>query len=153
MENIKKSYKNNKFKISPCTWNEEFELPDRSYYVLDTQDYFEYILKEHGEKAHNPLVKIYVNKIENRLTFKIKVGYYLELLTPETMTLLGSTKYKITKDENSENVPHLEITDLVLVHFNIVNNDYQQDSRVLDLFFPNKLFGLLLDISPKYFTI
>ena len=153
MENIKKSYKNNKFKISPCTWNEEFELPDRSYYVLDTQDYFEYILKEHGEKAHNPLVKIYVNKIENRLTFKIKVGYYLELLTPETMTLLGSTKYKITKDENSENVPHLEITDVVLVHFNIVNNDYQQDSRVLDLFFSNKLFDLLLDISPKYFTI
>ena len=69
------------------------------------------------------------------------------------MTLLGSTKYKITKDENSENVPHLEITDVVLVHFNIVNNDYQQDSRVLDLFFPNKLFDLLLDISPKYFTI
>ena len=152
MENIKKSYKNNKFKISLCTWNEEFELPDRSYYVLDTQDYFEYILKEHGEKPHNPLVKIYVNKIENRLTFKIKVGYYNELLTPETMTLLGSTKYKITKDENSENVPRLEITDVVLVHFNIVNNDYQQDSRVLDLFFPNKLFGLLLHISPKYFT-
>ena len=69
------------------------------------------------------------------------------------MKLLGSTKNKITKDENSENVPHLEITDVVLVHFNIVNNDYQQDSRVLDLFFPNKLFDLLLDISPKYFTI
>ena len=94
---------------------------------------------------------IYVNKIENRITFKIKTGYYLELLTPETMKLLGSTKSKITKDENGENVPHLEITEVVLVHCNIVNNDYQQDSRVLYTFVPNKSFGQLLDISPKNF--
>ena len=72
---------------------------------------------------------MYVNKIENRITFKIKKGYYLELLTHETMKLLGSTESKITKDKNSENVPHLESTKLVLVHCNIVNNDYQQDSR------------------------
>ena len=70
---------------------------------------------------------IYVNKIENRITLKIKTGYYLELLTPETMKLLASTKSKITKDENSKNVPHLEITEVILVHCNIVNNDYQQD--------------------------
>ena len=89
--------------------------------------------------------------MENRLTFKIKARYYLELLTPKTMNLLGSTKNKITKDENGENVPHLEITEVVLVHCNIVRNDYQQDSRVLNTFVPNKSFGILLDISPKNF--
>ena len=67
------------------------------------------------------------------------------------MKLLGSTKSKITKDENGDNVPHLEITEVVLIHCNIVNNDYQQDSRVLYTFVPNKSFGQLLDISPKNF--
>ena len=81
-KNIKKSYKNNKFKISAPTWNEEFELPDGSYSVSDIQDYFEYILKKHGEETVNPSIKIYINKIENRITFKIKTGYYLELLAP-----------------------------------------------------------------------
>ena len=65
------------------------------------------------------------------------------------MKLLGSTENKITKDKNGENVPHLEITEVVLVHYNIVNNDYQQDSRVLYIFVPNKSFGNLLEISPK----
>ena len=123
-KNIKKSYKNNKFKISAPTWNEEFELPDGSYSVSDIQDYFKYILKKHETVTDNPSIRIYVNKIENRITFKIKTGYYLELLTPETMKLLGSTKSKITKDENGENVPYLEITEVVLVHCNIVNNYY-----------------------------
>ena len=90
---------------------------------------------------------IYVNKIENRLTFKIKTGYYLELLTPETMKLLGSGKSKINKDKNGENVPRLEITEVVLVHCNIVSNYYQQDSRVLYTFVLNKSFAQLLDIS------
>ena len=94
---------------------------------------------------------IYVNKIENRITFKMITGYYLDLLTPETIKLLGSTKSKITKNENSENVPNMEITELILVHCNIVNNDYQQDARVFYKFVPNKLFGQLLDISPKTF--
>ena len=70
---------------------------------------------------------------------------------PETMKLLGSTKRKINKDKNGENVPHLEITEVVLIHCNIVNNYYQQDSRVLHTFVPNKSFGQLLDISPKNF--
>ena len=70
---------------------------------------------------------------------------------PKTMNLLGSTKSKITKDENRENVSHLEITELVLKHCNIVNNDYLQDSRVVHTFVPNKSFGQLLDISPKNF--
>ena len=89
-----------------------------------------------------------MNKIENRVTFKIKNGYTLELLTPETMKLLGRTENKITKDKNGKNVPHLEITEVELVHCNIINDDYQQDSRVLYTFVPNKPFGSLLEISP-----
>ena len=81
-KNIKGSYNNNKFKISAPTWSEEFELPDGSYSVSDIQDYFEYILKKHSESVDNPSIRIYVNKIETRITFKIKNGYYLELLTP-----------------------------------------------------------------------
>ena len=146
-KNIKSSYNNNKFEISAPTWNDEFELPDGSYSISDIQDYFEYILKKHGENIDNPSVKIYVNKIENRITFKIKNGYSLELLTPEAMKLLGSIENKITKDKNSENVPHLEIMEVALVHYNIVNNDYQQGSRVLYTFVPNKQFGSLLEIS------
>ena len=147
-KNMKSTYNNNKFKISAPTWNDEFELPDGSYSISDIQDYFEYILKKHGEDIDKPSVQIYVNKIENRVTFKIKNGYSLELLSEETMKLLGSTENKITKDKNGENVPHLEITEVVLVHCNIVNNDYQQDSRVLYTFVPNKPFGSLLEISP-----
>ena len=147
-KNIKSSYNNKKFEISAPTWNDEFELPDGSYSISDIQDYFEYILKKHEKDIDKPSVQIYVNKIENRVTFKIKNGYSLELLTPETMKLLGSTKNKITKDKNGENVPHLEITEVVLVHCNIVDNAYQQDSRVLYTFVPNKLFGSLLQISP-----
>ena len=163
-KNIKSSYNNNKFKISAPTWNDEFELPDGSYSVSDIQGYFEYILKKHGEdidsdsdsdsdtdtdtNTNKPSVQIYVNKIENRVTFRIKNEHTLELLTPETMKLLGSTENKITKDNNGENVPHLEITEVILVHCNIANNDYQQDSRVLYTFVPNNPFGSLLEISP-----
>ena len=96
---------------------------------------------------------MYVNKIANRITFKIKTGYYLELLTPQTMKLLQSTENKIANDENGEYVPHLETTEVVLINCNIVNNDYQQDSRVLYTFVPNKSFSQLLDISPENFII
>ena len=105
MEKYKKIIKNNKFKISVPTWNEEFELPDESCSVSDIQKYFEYISKTHETITNNPSIKIYVNKIENRITFKIKTGYYL-------------------KDKNSENVPYLEITEVVLLHFNTANNIY-----------------------------
>ena len=145
-KNVKSSYNNNKFKISAPTWSEDFELPDGSYSVSDIQDYFEYILKKHSESVDNPSIRMYVNRIENRVTSKSR--YYLELLTLETMKLLGSTEIKITKDKNGENVPHLEIVELVLVHCNLVNNDYQQDSRILYTFVPNKTFGSLLEISP-----
>ena len=86
--------------MSARTWNEEFELPDGSYYISDIQDYFKYIFKKHETVTDNPSVRIYINKTENRITFKIKTGYYLKSLTPETMKLLGSTKSKITKDKN-----------------------------------------------------
>ena len=89
--------------------------------------------------------------MENRIIFKIKTGYYLELLMPEKMKLLESTENKITKGESGENVPHLEITEVILVHCNIANNDYQQDSRVLYTCFPNKPFDQLLEISATYF--
>ena len=151
MKKYEKSYKNNKFKISAPTWNKESELPDGSYSVSNIQDYFKYNLKKHETVTDNSSITIYANKIEDRITFKIKTGYYLELLMPETMKLLENTKSKITKDENSENVPHLEITEAVSMHFNIANNDYQQDSRVLYTFVPYKSLGQLLDISPKKF--
>ena len=147
-KNVKRSYNNNKFKISAPTWSEEFELTDGSYSISDIQDYFEYILKKHSESVDNPSIRIYINKIENGITFKIKNRYYLELLTPETIKLLESTESKITKDKNGENVPHLEVVKLVLVDYNLVNNDYQQDSRILFTFVPNKSFGSLLEISP-----
>ena len=70
-KNIKSSYNNNKFKISAPTWNDELELPDGSYSISDIQDYFEYILKKHEKSADKPSIQIYVNKIENRDTFKI----------------------------------------------------------------------------------
>ena len=89
---IKSWYNNNKFKISAPTWNDKFELPDGSYFISDIQDNFEYILKKHGENIINPSVRMYVNKIENRITFKIKTGHNLEILAPETMKLLGSTR-------------------------------------------------------------
>ena len=122
---IKRSCKKNEFKTSAPTQNEEFELPDRSYSISDIQDYFKYILKNHGEKTVNASIKIYISKIENRIIFKIKTGYYLELLTSETMKSLGSTKSKIAKNENGENVPCLEITKVVVIHCNVVNNSYQ----------------------------
>ena len=94
----------------------------------------------------NPSIGIYINEIENRIIFKIKTGYHLELLTSETMKLLDS---KITKDENGEGVPCLEITEGVLIHYNIVNNDDRQDLAALHKFVTNKSFSQLLNISPK----
>ena len=96
-KNIKSEYNNNKFKISAPTWNETFDLPDGSYTIDDIQDYFEFIIKKHETLTNNPSIKIYSNKIKNRIVFKIKTGYKLELLSPETMKLLGSTKKLLIK--------------------------------------------------------
>ena len=96
-QNIKESYKNNKFKISAPTWNEKFELPGESYFVSKIQDYLKYIIKKHETVTDNPSIRIYENKTENRITFRIKTVYYLKILMPETMKLLGSNKSEISK--------------------------------------------------------
>ena len=103
-KNIKDTCNNNK---SAPTWSDKFELPYGSYSVSNIQECFEYILKKHEENIDNPSVKIYVNKMENRITFKIKNWYSLELLTHETIKLLGSTENKTTKGKNGENVLEL----------------------------------------------
>ena len=142
-KNVKSTYNNNKFKISAPTWNETFDLPDGSCNISEIQDYIEYIIKKHEAVGENPPILIYANTINNRIVFKIKSGYKLE-----TMKLLGSTKDTIDADKNSENVPKLENVEVVLVHCNLVNNAYQQHSRVLFTFVPTKQYGQLISISP-----
>ena len=112
-KNIKSEYNNNKFKISAPTWNDTFDLPDGSYSISDIQDYFEFIIKKHGTLTENPLIQIYSDKIKNRIVFIIKAGYKLELLTPETMRLLGSGKKEVAKDKDGENVPKLDPIEIV----------------------------------------
>ena len=121
--NIKSEYNNNKFKISAPTWEDTFDLPDGFYSIDDIQDYFEFIIEKHKTLTENLPVQIYPNKIKNRIVFKIKTGYKLELLTPETMRLLGSTKKVVYKDKNGEIVPKLESVGVVLVHCNTLFND------------------------------
>ena len=151
----KLEYNNNKFKISAPTWDDTFDLPDGSYSISDIQDYFEFIIKKHETLAENPPIQIYPNKIKNKIVFKIKIktGYKLEQLTPETMKLLGSTKKDVDKDKDGEDVPKLESVEVVLVHCNLVNNSYQQASKVLFTFVPNKQFGQLITISPHSLTM
>ena len=91
-KNIKSKYNNNKFKIFAPTQNDTFDLPDGSYSIAGIQDYFKFIIKKHETLTENPPIQIYPNKIKNRTVFKINTGYKLELLTPETMKLLGSSK-------------------------------------------------------------
>ena len=147
-KNVNSTYNNNKFKISAPTWNETFDLPDGSYNISEIQDYIEYIIKKHEIIGENAPILVYANTINNRIVFKIKTGYKLELLSKKPMKLLGSTKDTIDADKNSENVPGLENVEVVLVHCNLVNNSYQQHSRVLFAFAPNKQYGQLISISP-----
>ena len=86
-KDIKSKHNNNKFKILAPTWNDTFDLPDRSYSIADIQDYFEFIIKKYETLTENLPIQIYPNKIKNRIVFKIKTGYKLELLTPETVRL------------------------------------------------------------------
>ena len=147
-KNVKSTYTNNKFKISAPTWNETFDLPDGLYNISEIQDYIEYIIKKHEAIGENAPILIYANTINNRIVSKIKTGYKLELLSKETMKLLGSTKDIIDSDKNKENVPRLENVEVVLVHCHLVDNSYQQHSRVLFTFVPNKQYGQLISISP-----
>ena len=151
-KNIKSEYNNNNFKISAPTWNDTFDLPDGSYSISDIQDYFEFIIKKHEALTENPPIQIYANKIKNRIIFKVKTGYKLELLSPETMKLLGSTKKDVNKDKNGEDVPKLESVE-VWVHCDLVNNSCQQACKVLFTFVSNEQFGQLITISPHSLTM
>ena len=101
----------------------------------------------------NPSVQIYPNKTKNRIAFKIKTGYKLELLTSETLRLLESTKKDTDAVKKSENVPRLESVEVVLVHCNLVKSDFQHTSKVLFSFVPNKQFGQLINISTHFLTM
>ena len=137
-KNVKSAYNNNKFKISAPIWNETFDSPDGSYNISEIQDYIEYIIKKHETIGENAPILIYANTTNNRIVFKINSRYNLELLSKETMKLLGSTKDIIHADKNSKNVPKVENHEVVLVHCNLVNNAYQHYSRVLFTFVPTK---------------
>ena len=123
-------------------------MPDGSYNISEILDYIEYIIKRHETIGENAPILIYTDTINNRIVFKIKSGYKLELLSKETMKLLGSTKDTIDANKNSENVPKLENVEVVLVHCNLVNNAYQQHSRVLFTSVPTKQYGQLISILP-----
>ena len=139
-KNIKSAYNNNKLKISAPTWNNEFDLPDGSYSISGSQDYFEFIIKNHEALTENRHIQIYPNKIRNRIVFKVKSDYKLELLSPETMKLLGSTKKDVNKDKDGEDVPKLESVEVVLVHCNLVNSSFSQHPKYsLLLFLINNL--------------
>ena len=145
-KNVKSDYNNNKFKISAPTRNDAF---DGSYSIAALQNYFEYIIKKHETIADISPVLIYVNEINNRIFLKIKSGYKLELLLKETMRLLGSSTNTIDGDKNSKLVPKLESVDLVSVHSNLVNNSYQQASKLLFTLVPNKKYGQLITVSTE----
>ena len=126
---------------------------DGSYSISNIQDYFEFIIKKHETLAENPPIQIYPNKIKNRIVFKVKTGYKLELLSPETMKLLGSTKKDVDQDKDGEDVPKLESVEVVLVHCNLVNNTYQKASKLLFTFVSIKQFGQSTTISSHVLTM
>ena len=152
-KNIKSAYNNNKFKTSAPTWNDTFDLPNSSYSIADIQDYFEFIIKKNETLTENPPVQIYPIKIKNRIVFKIKTGYELELLSSEKMKLLGSAKKDVDQDKYGKDVPKLESVEVILVRCNLVNNNYQQTSKVIFTFVPNKQFEQLINIVPHSLTM
>ena len=143
-KNIKSAYNNNKFRISPSTWNDIF---NGSYSTSGIQDYSHFIIKKHETLTENAPVYIYTNKIKNRIVFK-KPGYKLELLSLETMKLLGTTKEDVDQDKDGEDMSKSESFEVALVSCNLANNNYQQASTVLFTFVPNKQFDQLSNISP-----
>ena len=142
-KNIRKQYKNNKLKIIAPTRNGESELPNGSYSVSDIQDYIEFITKKHETLTAIPPIHVYINRI------KIKIEYKLELQTPKTMKLFGSIKKLINKTKNGENVPSLEVVEVVLVQCNLVDNQHPQKSEALCTFMSNKSYCYLLNVEPS----
>ena len=148
-KNIRKQYKNNKVRIIAPTWNDEFELPDGSYSISDIQDYIEYIIKKHETLTTIPHIHVCINRINNRLVFEIRDEYKLELQMPETKKLFGSTTKLIGKTKNGENAASLEVVEVVLVQYDLADNQYQQKSEVLYTFTPNESFVYLLNVEPS----
>ena len=151
-KNTKSVQKNNKLKISAPTSNDEFDLPDGSYSISDIQDYFEFIIKKDETLTENRSIQIYPNKIIKRIVFEVKTDNKLELLSPETMKLFGSTKKDVDNDKDGEDVPKPESVEVVLMRCNLVNNSYQKASKELFTFVPNKQFGQLITISSHLLT-
>ena len=151
-KNTKSVQKNNKLKISAPTSNDEFDLPDGSYSISDIQDYFEFIIKKDETLTENRSIQIYPYKIIKRIVFEVKTDNKLELLSPETMKLFGSTKKDVDNDKDGEDVPKPESVEVVLMRCNLVNNSYQKASKELFTFVPNKQFGQLITISSHLLT-
>ena len=153
-ENIKFKYNNNKFKISGPTWSETFDLPDGSYEIQDIQDYILKMVQKHEPKIktdeESPIL-IDPDGVKNRLNFRIETGYESELLTKETQKLLGDGPI-IDKNKNSKNIPQLDQVEYVLLHCNIVQNNYLQNSKLLYEFVSNKTFGQLISVKPPVFN-
>ena len=152
-ENINSKYNNNKFKISGPTWSETFDLADGSYEISDIQYYFLKMIQKHEptiETNENSPILIYPDGVKNRISFKIKTGYKLELLTSQTQKLLGDGPI-IDKDKVSKNVPQLDQVEYVLLYFNIVQNDYLQNYKLLYEFVPDKTFGQIISVKPPVF--
>ena len=146
---MKEQYNNNKFRLSGPTWSEDVTIPDGSHELSQIQNYFlDGVIKKHESNAksneQSPIL-IYANRILNRVTFRIKIGYKLELLTNETMRLLGDGPI-IDAAKNGENIPRLEIARNALVFSNLVENIYLLDSKYYFLLF------LILDLE-VYFLL
>ena len=148
-KNMKSEYRNNKFKISAPTWNDAWWFLFNFWHSRLLSIYYQSTLN----LTENPPVQIYMSRTKNRIVFKITTGYKLEILTPETMKLLGSTNEDVDKDKNGKNVPKIESVEVVSVDCNLVKNDYQHTQKVLFTFIPNKQFGQLTNISPHSLTI
>ena len=133
-KNIKSEYNNNKFKISVPTGNDTIDLPDGSYSISDIQDNFEFVIKKHEILTENPPTQIYPNKTKNRIVFKMNTDYKLELLTPKTMKLLGSTKkmliqIKIVKMYQNQNL--LKLFQCNVIQSKLIINTHQKFYLVL----------------------
>ena len=117
--------------------------------MSDIEDYFEYIIRKHETLTTIPPIHFYINRINNKLAFKIKDGCKLESQTPKTMNLFGSTKKLMDKRKNGENVPSLEVAEVVLARCNLVDNQYQEKSVVLYTFTPNTSYAYLVNVEPS----
>ena len=124
-------------------------MPDDSYSVPDIQDYIEYIIKKHETLTAIPPIHVYINKVNNRLVFKTKDGYRLELQMPETTKVFSSTKKLIDETKNGETVLSLEVVEVVFVQCNLVGNQYQQKSEVLYTVKPNKSYAFFSNVEPS----